>query len=439
MPACQEVAMIPSITPLPYLSPAIVASLLTQNGMTRIAWLDSSNATEHKAGKFSILCANPIESSVTICASRSKISACINTMANKIPKHKGDLPFYGGVIGALSYPNPRGDIQLIASLYSWAFIFDHSDYSTHLVHWPEFSLITAEELIGVYTSSIFNDSHPRAATFKFNPLWNKDDYTQAFNQIKQYIVDGDTYQINLTQCFNAQIDKKFRPLDNFINISRLAQAPFSAFFEHETITLISASPERFVQIYNGELLTQPIKGTRKRGKSPEEDERIVQELRESAKDQAENLMIVDLLRNDLSISSKIGSVRTEQLFAIESFGTIHHLVSTVRSSLNDNSNAIDALLSAFPGGSITGAPKKRAMEIINELEAKHRGFYCGSIFYCSGEKLDSNILIRTFEINNDTGEINIWAGGGIVSDSEIDAEYQESLDKISRLIEIITG
>lgn len=431
--------MTPSITPLPYRQPSIIATQLAESGMTHLAWLDSSCATTHKAAGFSILCANPIESNAIVTADHKAIANCISAMTNKVPTYTGNLPFYGGVIGALSYPQKNGAIELIANLYVWAFIFDHSANTTSLVHWPEYSSISVQELITLYTQQSISTPNINKTPLRFSPCWSKEEYGQAFDQVKNYILSGDTYQINLTQCFQSKLPENFAPLENFINLSRLAQAPFSAFFEHDNTTLMSVSPERFIQIQAKELLTQPIKGTRKRGNSPAEDEKIIQELRQSPKDQAENLMIVDLLRNDLSISSKIGSVRTEQLFAIESFGTIHHLVSTIRSTLDDNSSSIEALLAAFPGGSITGAPKKRAMEIINELEIKPRGFYCGSLFYCSGENLDSSILIRTFEVDKTTGIIEAWAGGGIVSDSNAEGEYQESLDKISRLIEAITG
>lgn len=430
--------MTPSITLLPYHQPSLTAKQLAKSGMTHIAWLDSSYATTHKAARFSILCANPIERNTITTTDHKTIATSISSMANKIPSHTGELPFYGGVIGALSYPQKEGDITLIASLYTWAFIFDHSANTTSLVHWPEYSTISTQELISLYTPHDTGTAPCSITPLKFTPLWSKEKYIQAFKRVKEYILSGDTYQINLTQCFQAQTSNTLQPLENFINLSKLAQAPFSAFFEHDKTVLMSASPERFIQILGKELLTQPIKGTRKRGNSPREDAKIIEELRQSPKDQAENLMIVDLLRNDLSISSKIGSVRTEQLFDIESFGTIHHLVSTIRSTLDDNSSNTEALLAAFPGGSITGAPKKRAMEIINELEAKPRSFYCGSLFYCSGENLDSNILIRTFELDKTTGIIETWAGGGIVSDSNAEGEYQESLDKISRLIGTIT-
>lgn len=430
--------MTPSITPLPYHTPSTTAKQLAKSGMTHIAWLDSSHAATHKAAKFSILCANPIESNSITATDHKTIATIISDMANKIPAHTGELPFYGGAIGALSYPQKNGAITLITSLYSWAFIFDHSANTVSLVHWPEYSAISAQELISIYTSQNTDTDISRTNQLAFTPLWNKAKYTQAFKRVKEYILSGDTYQINLTQCFQSQASNHLKPLENFIKLSSLAQAPFSAFLEHDKTVLMSASPERFIRIYDKELLTQPIKGTRKRGNSRHEDEKIIEELRQSPKDQAENLMIVDLLRNDLSISSKIGSVRTEQLFDIESFGTIHHLVSTIRSTLDDNVSTTEALLAAFPGGSITGAPKKRAMEIINELEAKPRSFYCGSLFYCSGNKLDSNILIRTFELDKTTGIIETWAGGGIVSDSDAEGEYQESLDKISRLIGTIT-
>lgn len=428
--------MIPSATQLPYKTPAQVAKNLQLAGLSNISLLDSSHSTHHPAGKFSILCANPIHSTELQSRDTVQIGEAIESLNNLLPQTHSTLPFSGGTISAVSYPDKNGNISLISHLYSWAFVFDHSCNITTLVHWPEYSTEPQAKLISIFNADDTH-THKSANPLEFTATWNKESYTRAFNKIKDYILCGDTYQINLTQQFKAAITDAFNPLENFNNLSQLAQAPFSVYFESDNTTLLSASPERFIEIKNSLMQTQPIKGTRKRLHSQDADQEAKNSLQNSIKDRAENLMIVDLLRNDLGISSETGSVKVEALFAIETFGTVHHLVSTICSRLKPGFSPISAFMHAFPGGSITGAPKKRAMEIINEVETTNRGFYCGSLVYCSGGKLDSNILIRTFEVRKNENSIEVWGGGGIVADSNLDDEYQESLDKISRLIESI--
>lgn len=430
--------MNPCIHQLPYKDPCDIAIFLQKSGFTHIAFLDSSNSPQHPAAKFSILCANPVQQNSLHTNNKQQIINTIEPLQRTIPKHDGPLPFYGGTISAISYPDKNGNIDLITHLYTWAFIFDHSCNITSLVHWPEFSSDTQERLISIYSTA---PNKPKTADteepLSFKPSWTKNEYTSAFNTIKNYITSGDTYQINLTQQFTAKLPETYNPLKKFTQLSRLAKAPFSAYFESENTILMSASPERFIEISQDKIRTQPIKGTRKRHDTPALDAKAIEELKSSIKDRAENLMIVDLLRNDLGISSETGSVEVEGLFNIESFGTVHHMVSTISSKLRQDTSPFKVIIDAFPGGSITGAPKKRAMEIINEVEPSNRGFYCGCLMYKSGEKLDSNILIRTFQINKKDKTIEVWGGGGIVADSELESEYQESLDKISRLIESI--
>lgn len=430
--------MNPCIQQLPYKDPCELLIHFQKAGLTDLTLLDSSNSLQHSSAKYSILCANPIKKNKLRSDNRQKITATIESLSSLIPAFTGPLPFYGGTICALSYPDANGKIDLITHLYSWAFIFDHSCKITTLVHWPEISMDSQAKLISLYTSKPeISEFTPNSDTIEFHPRWSKNDYTLAFNDIKNYIISGDTYQINLTQQFIAKLPKEFNPLKKFSQLSQLAKAPFSAYFESSETILMSASPERFIEISQGTIRTQPIKGTRKRHQNPELDQSAINELKTSLKDRAENLMIVDLLRNDLGISSETGSVQVDALFDIESFGTVHHLVSTISSKLRHDTSSTTAFINAFPGGSITGTPKKRAMEIINEVENSNRGFYCGCLMYQSGNRLDSNILIRTFEINKKNKTIQVWGGGGIVADSELDSEYQESLDKISRLIDSI--
>jgi len=200
---------------------------------------------------------------------------------------------------------------------------------------------------------------------------------------------------------------------------------------------LSSSPERFLRVEDRAVESRPIKGTRRRVSDPVEDRRLAEELAESEKDRAENIMIVDLLRNDLGKSCAVGSVEVPQLFTVESYTTVHHLVSTIRGRLADELDAADLLRGCFPGGSITGAPKLRAMEIIEELEPFRRTVYCGSIGYlsCDG-KMDTNIAIRT--LVHCAGKMYCWAGGGIVADSELDEEYRESLDKAAAMLDVFS-
>jgi len=213
-------------------------------------------------------------------------------------------------------------------------------------------------------------------------------------------------------------------------------ALFAAFLSTPYAQVLSASPERFLKVENGRVETKPIKGTRPRAGHARLDAELAAALRESVKDRAENVMIVDLLRNDLSKTCRLGSVKVPRLFDVESYATVHHLVSTVTGELGAGRDAIDLLRGAFPGGSITGAPKLRAMQIIEELEPHRRGAYCGSIGYIGYDgNMDMNIAIRTLVYSR--GEIRFWAGGGIVADSTLDDEYQETFDKAAAMLKLL--
>jgi para-aminobenzoate synthetase component 1 len=260
-------------------------------------------------------------------------------------------------------------------------------------------------------------------------------YVEAVARVREYILAGDIFQANLSQRFEAPLREPAWSL--YRRLRTRNAAPFAAFFDLPDATILSASPERFLRLdADRHVQTRPIKGTRPRGVGPEHDAALGQALTESAKDRAENLMIVDLMRNDLSRICLPGSVRVQDLFALERYATVHHLVSTVVGDLAPGADAVDLLRATFPGGSITGAPKLRAMEIITELEPSARGVYCGSIGYLSVTgAMDTSIAIRTVVVRH--GRIYFSAGGGITAGSDPEQEYRETLDKARGIIDAL--
>jgi len=262
-------------------------------------------------------------------------------------------------------------------------------------------------------------------------------YLDAVTRVREYIVAGDIFQANLSQRLEAPLVE--HPWSLYRRLRRLNPAPFAAYVDFGDVVVASASPERFLGLHDGRTVeARPIKGTRPRGVGPEHDAALGKALLESAKDRAENLMIVDLLRNDLSRVCRPGTVHAPELFALERYSTVHHLVSTVVGELAEGADAADLLAATFPGGSITGAPKIRAMEIIAELEPSRRGVYCGSVGYWSVTgALDTSIVIRTYLARGD--RVYFSVGGGIVADSEPEEEYQETLTKGRALIEALAN
>ena len=258
-------------------------------------------------------------------------------------------------------------------------------------------------------------------------------YLDAVTRVRDYIVAGDIFQANLSQRFEAPLTEP--AFDLYSRLRGRNPAAFAAYLDFGELQVLSASPERFLRLDEDhrQVETRPIKGTRPRGLGPMHDAALGRALSESDKDRAENVMIVDLLRNDLSRVCRPGTVRVPELFALEHHPTVHHLVSTVVGELEPGTGAVDLLRAAFPGGSITGAPKVRAMEIIAELEPTRRGVYCGSIGYLSTTgAMDTSIVIRTYLALR--GRVYFQAGGGIVADSDPELEYRETLDKARALI-----
>jgi para-aminobenzoate synthetase component 1 len=260
------------------------------------------------------------------------------------------------------------------------------------------------------------------------------DYLKAVAKTRNYIIAGDIFQANISQRFETEL--AIPPYELYRRLRQINPAPFASYLNFEDVVVVSASPERFLRLDGDWVETRPIKGTRPRGKNTSEDARMSQELLSSIKDRAENIMIVDLERNDLGRVCQYGTVRVTELAILETFPTVFHLTSTVVGKLRPDKNRLDLLKATFPGGSITGAPKVRAMEIIDEVEPTRRNVYTGAIGYFSfGGNLDINIVIRTFLIKGNKAYFQV--GGGIVYDSDPEEEYQETLDKAKALIQAL--
>ncbi len=361
-----------------------------------------------------------------------------------------DLPFCGGAIGYFGYDLARRIEHLPAraaavehipdmaiGIYDWAVVVDHLEQRSWLVgqgrdpetdiKWnalaARFTRPAAERArVPFRVTSVVASSHTRAS------------YGRSFRRIHQYIRDGDCYQVNLAQRFAARAAGDAWLAYQALRV--LNPAPFSAYLATPYAQILSSSPERFLRVEQGRVEAKPIKGTRPRAGHARLDAELAEALRVSEKDRAENVMIVDLLRNDLSKNCALGSVRVARLFDVESYATVHHLVSTISGQLRAGRDALDLLRGCFPGGSITGAPKLRAMQIIDEVERFRRGVYCGAIGYIGFDgNMDTNIAIRTLTVSH--GTIRFWAGGGIVADSTEDAEYQETFDKAAALLKLL--
>ena len=260
-------------------------------------------------------------------------------------------------------------------------------------------------------------------------------YLEAVQKARDYIIAGDIFQVNISQRFEA--DMPLPPYELYRRLRKINPAPFASYLNFDGVTLVSASPERFLRLSGDRVETRPIKGTRPRGKDPARDEALAQELVNSFKDKAEHVMIVDLERNDIGRVCRFGTVRVSELMALEKYATVFHLTSTVEGRLRPGKNAVDLLKATFPGGSISGAPKVRSIEIIDELEPTRRSVYTGSIGYLSFDGgLDLNIVIRTILVKD--GKAYFQVGGAVVYDSDPEAEYVETLDKARALIQALS-
>jgi para-aminobenzoate synthetase component 1 len=360
------------------------------------------------------------------------------------------LPFCGGAIGYVGYDLGRrferlpdiaaNDVDMpdvAIGIYDWAIIVDHVERRAFLVGQgrdPR-TFETWDALVARLTAPLRrSDEAPFEVLSCVSSSFDRAAYGAAFERIQHYIRAGDCYQVNLTQRFRARCAGD--AWHAYLKLRSINPAPFSAYLDLPCGKVLSSSPERFLQVRGGRVQTKPIKGTRPRSADALIDQANAQALRASAKDRAENVMIVDLLRNDLGKNCVAGSIAATKLFNVESFASVHHLVSTVEGTLAPDKDALHLLEGAFPGGSITGAPKVRAMQIIEEVEPYRRGVYCGCIGYVGFDgNMDMNIAIRTLVQHGDY--VYAWAGGGIVADSNVDAEYQESFDKAAALLEVL--
>lgn len=441
--------------PLPYNSDAS-AFYAAIADLPWAVWLDSS-----VRGRYDILTAQPAVTLITrgeqtlisdANGERSSVSDPFKLLREQLGTRlegPSDVKFAGGALGYWGYDLARRQAHLPSvaldaeqlpemaiGIYDWALQLDHLEKTAQLVsfnRYPQTAQIIPQilERLRHKRDASLGDFHVHG---QVTSNFTRASYEAAFAAVQDYLRAGDCYQINLAQRFSAQASGD--AFTAYCTLRQLSPSPYSAFLKLPHMQILCASPERFLQVQQGQVETKPIKGTRPRVADALQNELLLQDLRSNPKDRAENLMIVDLLRNDLGKSCEPGSVKVPILFEVESYATVHHLVSTVTGELAAGRDALTLLRDCFPGGSVTGAPKQRAMEIIEQLEPQRRGIYCGSIGYIGFDgNMDCNIAIRTLVYAG--GEIRCWAGGGIVADSEAGAEYQETLDKAAPMLELL--
>jgi len=434
-------------------------------------WLDSGR--DHSSlGRYSILGADPF---LTIKSLGQEIyldrqGDCQVQIGNpwpvlrrelkrfSLPPVGDNLPCHGGAIGYLGYdlgrhleriwplnPADPSTPEMYLGFYDSVVVADHAAerlflISTGLPGEGEAGQRRELERLAFFEEVLAAKAHLPLLTpgprLNVRADFTPGEYQRGVEQIKEYIAAGDIFQANLTQRFTVPLVQD--PWQLYLSLRQKSPAPFAAFLEFPEVQVLSSSPERFLKVQQGLVETRPIKGTRPRGATEKLDRLLAQELLQSAKDRAELTMIIDLERNDLGRVCRYGSVRVPELFRLEAYATVFHLVSTIAGELAPGRDLVDLLAASFPGGSITGAPKVRAMEIIEELEPVRRGIYTGAIGYLDfNGDADLNIVIRTLVIHH--GRIDIQAGGGIVADSEPAAEYRETLDKARAMFQAVNA
>ncbi len=441
--------------PIPYIADT-VACYAAISDLPWAVWLDSAGL-----GRYDILCARPVATLVTrgieteitdAAGTRCTSDDPFDLIRQQLGKPAASMPgitFSGGALGYWGYglarrmkllPTLSHDAEympdMAIGIYDWAIVFDHVQKTAQLVSQQRYAETKA--LLPEILERLRRADKLPADTFSVDggviSNFTPDSYMSAFAQVQDYLRAGDCYQVNLAQRFSAAASGD--AFGAYLALRSLNPAPYSAFLNLPQTQILCASPERFLRVQNGSVETKPIKGTRPRSSDPQQDKRLAEELRNHPKDRAENLMIVDLLRSDLGKSCTPGSVHVPRLFEVESFANVHHLVSTVTGKLTRERDALHLLRDCFPGGSVTGAPKQRAMQIIEQLEPHPRNVYCGAIGYVGfNGDMDSNIAIRTLVYSGN--EICCWAGGGIVADSDAAEEYQETLDKAAGMLQLL--
>jgi para-aminobenzoate synthetase component 1 len=443
----------PNLKSLPYTRDAVLA-LFAPLAQRPWAMLLHSGFADHPHNRFDILVAEPRTTLTTRGATTEIQQGEASSDSpedpflllqqqldalNLHPSVNGDLPFQGGALGLFGYDLGRriealpqlaqADTKLpdmAVGIYDWALIADHHQQKLTLLSYGD----VEQRWQWLHQQQVVPQP-PFALTGNWQANMTRQQYGEKFRRIQGYLRSGDCYQINLAQRFSAPYQGD--EWQAFQQLSASNRAPFSAFLRLPANAVLSVSPERFLWLADRRIQTRPIKGTLPRLADAALDAEQAQKLANSPKDRAENLMIVDLLRNDIGRVAEPGSVKVPELFVVEPFPAVHHLVSTITATLPANRSATELLRACFPGGSITGAPKVRAMEIIEELEPQRRNAYCGSIGYLSVcGTMDTNITIRTLIAEN--GRITCSAGGGIVADSQEQAEYQETFDKVGRIL-----
>ncbi|AIR07214.1 aminodeoxychorismate synthase [Cedecea neteri] len=422
------------------------------------AMLLHSGFADHPHNRFDIMVANPLATLVTrgqetIIERDGNLShhedCPLELLQNTLnsfgflAQSQSDFPFCGGALGLFGYDLGRRfetlpvtteqDLttpDMAVGIYDWALIADHQLERLTLVCCGDIE----SRLAWLEALKPRQPAQPFRLISEWHSNMSREAYGEKFRQIQAYLSSGDCYQVNLAQRFSASYEGD--EWQAFERLNQANRAPFSAFLRLPESCILSLSPERFVLLEGKQIQTRPIKGTLPRLATPEADAAQANRLANSAKDRAENLMIVDLLRNDIGRVAVPGSVKVPELFVVEPFPAVHHLVSTITAELPETLSACDLLQATFPGGSITGAPKVRAMEIIEELEPQRRNAWCGSIGYISFcGNMDTSITIRT--LTAEGGKLYCSAGGGIVADSNEAAEYQETFDKVNRILPLL--
>ncbi len=426
------------------------------SNMPYSVFLDSSTDTK-QSNRYDVLSATP-DTLIETFDNKTKITHQNNThisydnpfeiikqyMPNISYTHTG-LPFIGGAIGFFGfdlawnqYKIPRyipRDINIptmCVGIYNWAIIVDHIKKQTWFIQHNK------NHEVFKYIKHIVNkplSSHNKIQPIKLYPCVSKRQYENGFNKIKQHINKGDCYQVNLSIRFSGQCSAD--PWLLYKKLRKKAPSSFSAYYNMPHGQIICNSPERFIKIQKTAVETKPIKGTILRSKNAKLDQKNVATLLNSKKDQAENLMIVDLMRNDLSKTCIPKTIRVPHLNELLSLPNVHHLMSTVKAELRKEIHPLSTLKHAFPGGSVTGAPKLKAIQITETVEHVRRSIFCGSIGYISfNGNLDSNIIIRSLLVHKH--KVYTWAGGGIVADSILEEEYAEIYHKLSSIFDAIT-
>jgi para-aminobenzoate synthetase component I len=398
-------------------------------------------------GRYDILSAYPYDR-LKIGADDLSISESIQAFKSFVAKMPSNnlLPFQGGAIGYISYdfgarlhgilstpqPSLKGMPLIDLGLYDWAIVVDHKLKKITVFaacNHQDTPEIVEEIILLWHAKGLKSASY--SVNSEFQACITQSEYESAFLAIHQDLKRGRCYQVNYTQAYTSSYSGDLWGL--YKNIATQNPVPFSAFLRTIDAEVLSFSPERFLLYEDGRILTSPIKGTIKRSHIPEVDEALKNELLMSSKNRAENVMIVDLLRNDLGKIATTGSVKVSHLCALESYNAVHHLVSEIHALCQQSITPAEAFLSCFPGGSITGAPKIEAMNVIHEQERFSRGIYCGSIGYFSHHgRFDTNIAIRTLIARDN--KLHLAAGGAIVIDSTCEEEYQECMIKIEAII-----